>query len=70
MSSIPLDDSLGNETTDNETISKHEPPPLVLVEGFLGGFGTQTRWGDFQNHWHDDSAAGDPQRARRAIFVR
>ena len=74
------------DTTPHDTIAKGalqetetemetevpEPPPLVIIEGFMGGFGTQTRWGDFQNHWHDDSAVEEEgvKRRRRAIFVR
>ncbi|KAH8099298.1 alpha/beta-hydrolase [Cristinia sonorae] len=54
---------------ESAAISEQGPPPLVIVEGFLGGFGTQTRWGDFQNHWTDDSMAGGSSRRRRAIFV-
>ncbi|THH33439.1 hypothetical protein EUX98_g795 [Antrodiella citrinella] len=61
--------STANLKADFTSTGRRESPPLVIVEGFLGGFGTQTRWGDFQNHWHDDAAAGDPSRRRRAIFV-
>lgn len=75
MSSVPHEvsgESIVASTSDaklDDLGGRREPPPLVVVEGFLGGFGKQTRWGDFQNHWHDDSSAGDPTRRRRTIFV-
>ncbi|TCD68104.1 hypothetical protein EIP91_011557 [Steccherinum ochraceum] len=65
----PHDASLDVKVDVAEADPISEPPPLVIVEGFLGGFGTQTRWGDFQNHWHEDSVAGSSKQRRRAIFV-
>ncbi|TFK56698.1 alpha/beta-hydrolase [Heliocybe sulcata] len=41
-----------------------EPPPLVIVEGFLGGFGSLLK-GSFEKHLNADSRG----RQRRAIFA-
>jgi hypothetical protein len=48
-------------------VSLEEPPPLVVVEGFLSSTGDLV-WGNFARHLND---GGDAKSARRrTIFVR
>ncbi|TFY80308.1 hypothetical protein EWM64_g3703 [Hericium alpestre] len=35
---------------NDQLISSSEPPPLIIVEGFLGGLGGEMVWGDFRTY--------------------